>query len=99
MRGDGMAKTMEARYNGTCRSCRLAIAAGSMIVYGGKGDVRHVDCGSVVDEPRGWKPGDTGTRYGASSARVVTTRFAGGGTSYRNSRGRCEDAPCCGCCS
>ncbi len=27
------------------------------------------------------------------------TRFTGGGESYRNPRGRCEDAPCCGCCS
>jgi transposase-like protein len=22
-----------------------------------------------------------------------------GGTFYRNKRGRCEDAPCCGCCT
>lgn len=36
----------------------------------------------------------TGRRYGSSY-----TRFAGGGESYRNARGRCEDAPCCGCCS
>ena len=27
------------------------------------------------------------------------TRFAGGGESFRNPRGRCEYAPCCGCCS
>lgn len=27
------------------------------------------------------------------------TRFSGGGESYRNPRGRCIDAPCCGCCS
>jgi hypothetical protein len=27
------------------------------------------------------------------------TRFASGATVYRNPRGRCEDAPCCGCCS
>lgn len=27
------------------------------------------------------------------------TRFAGGGEHYVNRRGRCEDAPCCGCCS
>ena len=27
------------------------------------------------------------------------TRFAGGGEFFRNARGRCEDAPCCGCCS
>ncbi len=27
------------------------------------------------------------------------TRFAGGGEHYVNRSGRCEDAPCCGCCS
>lgn len=27
------------------------------------------------------------------------TRFSSGATTYRNPRGRCEDAPCCGCCS
>ena len=25
--------------------------------------------------------------------------FSGGGEAYVNKRGRCEDAPCCGCCS
>jgi hypothetical protein len=29
---------------------------------------------------------------------VVVTRFASGATTFRNRRGRCEDAPCCGCC-
>jgi len=38
---------------------------------------------------RAWleEPGDT---------RVI---FNDGGTFYRNPRGRCEDAPCCGCCT
>jgi hypothetical protein len=27
------------------------------------------------------------------------TRFADGAEVYTNRRGRCEDAPCCGCCS
>lgn len=27
------------------------------------------------------------------------TIFASGDVSFRNRRGRCEDAPCCGCCS
>lgn len=27
------------------------------------------------------------------------TRFASGAEVFRNPRGRCEDAPCCGCCS
>jgi hypothetical protein len=27
------------------------------------------------------------------------TRFSSGAEMYQNPRGRCEDAPCCGCCS
>ena len=27
------------------------------------------------------------------------TRFSSGAEVYTNKRGRCEDAPCCGCCS
>jgi hypothetical protein len=34
-----------------------------------------------------------------TSPRVITTRFNSGAVTYRNARGRCEDAPCCGCCS
>ena len=36
---------------------------------------------------------------GRSGPRSVVTRYSGGAVSYRNPRGRCEDAPCCGCCS
>jgi hypothetical protein len=32
-------------------------------------------------------------------ARVIVTRFNSGGVVTQNSRGRCIDAPCCGCCS
>ena len=31
--------------------------------------------------------------------RSTYTRFSSGAEVYRNARGRCEDAPCCGCCS
>jgi hypothetical protein len=31
--------------------------------------------------------------------RMVATTFNSGATVYQNSRGRCIDAPCCGCCS
>lgn len=34
-----------------------------------------------------------------SRYRSNYTRFAGGGEHFQNKRGRCEDAPCCGCCS
>lgn len=34
-----------------------------------------------------------------SRYRSNYARFAGGGEWYQNKKGRCEDAPCCGCCS
>jgi hypothetical protein len=34
-----------------------------------------------------------------TAPRVITTRFNSGAVVYRNARGRCIDAPCCGCCS
>lgn len=33
------------------------------------------------------------------SRRSGYTRFNSGAEVFRNVRGRCEDAPCCGCCS
>jgi hypothetical protein len=38
------------------------------------------------------------SRYGRS-ARSTLTRFSSGAEIYTNVRGRCIDAPCCGCCS
>ena len=35
-----------------------------------------------------------GRRYGSRY-----TRFSSGAEVFTNVRGRCEDAPCCGCCS
>jgi hypothetical protein len=39
-------------------------------------------------------PASRGRRYGST-----LTRFSSGAEVYTNRRGRCEDAPCCGCCS
>lgn len=33
-----------------------------------------------------------------NAVRTVTTRFNSGQSYTRNARGRCIDAPCCGCC-
>jgi hypothetical protein len=45
--------------------------------------------------------GPAAPRYANSRSRgrSVAYRFSSGATMYQNSRGRCEDAPCCGCCS
>lgn len=39
-------------------------------------------------------------RYDGRRSNVSNvTRFSSGAVVYTNKRGRCEDAPCCGCCS
>jgi hypothetical protein len=98
-------RSMVAKYPGTCRRCAGPITPGQTIRWAGRGASWHLaaECtgpnadagdrtsqGATEDEPRGWTPGDTGTYYGPSSAPRA---------SRRNARGRCEDAPCCGCCT
>jgi hypothetical protein len=53
---------------------------------------------------QGWEvPAELADRCRALVAgpRTVSTvvRFSSGAEIYQNRRGRCEDAPCCGCCS
>lgn len=57
----------------------------------------HVRAGAGVVERDGkrWRVSCGDCSAGLVS-NVVTTS---GGTFYRNKRGRCEDAPCCGCCT
>ncbi len=46
--------------------------------------------------------GEAGTEraiYGRARSVSRYTRFSSGAEVYTNRRGRCEDAPCCGCCS
>jgi hypothetical protein len=43
--------------------------------------------------------GRSSNRRGRSRYVSNYTRFASGAEYYVNKRGRCEDAPCCGCCS
>ena len=38
-------------------------------------------------------------RFGRSRYQSNYARFSSGAEVYTNKRGRCEDAPCCGCCS
>jgi len=38
-------------------------------------------------------------RSSRSRTTSTYTRFNSGAESFTNRRGRCEDAPCCGCCS
>ena len=75
------------RYKGICQYCQKTVGAnrGYIERHGSRWLVAHFDC----------EPGhETG-----QSARVSVTTFSSGQSVYRNTRGICEDAPCCGCCS
>jgi hypothetical protein len=66
--------------------------------------------GLCADTGMAIKPGDL-ISYDRTTKRTVllqaadTSRYisdvirTSGGTFYRNKQGRCEDAPCCGCCT
>jgi hypothetical protein len=51
----------------------------------------------IADRARALVGGDR--RAYAPRTVSTVTRFSTGAEVYTNRRGRCEDAPCCGCCS
>jgi hypothetical protein len=77
------------KYPGRCAKCGANVAAGAGTLQrarGGGWSVLHVDCHAASSSP-------------ARGAVRVNTIRTSGGTFTRNIRGRCEDAPCCGCCT
>jgi len=78
------------RYAGPCSACGARVPArGGVLVEGPRRSWRvfHLTCA------------DDAGADGAPGPRVVETRSGNGPTYTRNIRGRCEDAPCCGCCT
>jgi hypothetical protein len=104
---------MQLRYAGSCKVCGASIAKGETAYWdsGTRTVTCHaIDCcdadGLTTESPLTgpWdKRTDTRvraeTRIGAAAPYVITVRFNSGAVVYQNSRGRCIDAPCCGCCS
>ena len=61
-----------------------------------------VECADTLsdeDSAAGLEPGTLANDRRLARQGLSVTRFSNGETMTRNSRGRCEDAPCCGCCS
>ena len=90
-----MIKTMNARYAGFDSRTGASIRPGDQIQYD-------------TSTRRAWlaEPGDmadmgdeqqAARRYNPTWVSHVWT--SGGREYYRNKQGRCEDAPCCGCCN
>jgi hypothetical protein len=88
-----MLKTMNAKYRGICAITGARINPGDLITY------------DTVSK-RAWfsEPGDCQVEaapvYGRINPNNVSDVFRFGSREYyRNKAGRCEDAPCCGCCN
>jgi len=74
---------MVNKYKGSCSYC-----GGTVPVNGG--NLRKVG--------RKWQVSHLSCEA-AKSPQVIVTTFNSGESVWVNSGGRCEDAPCCGCCS
>jgi hypothetical protein len=107
-------RTITARYPGVCSRTGQAFAPGASIVMLGRGRYALADTPEPVDpdialaeslDPElAQSDPDAAAAAGRylrqSLARGVSDIWTSGGREYyRNRRGVCEDAPCCGCCN
>jgi len=108
----GTSRWMNLRYAGTCKVCGVAVPAGTNAFW--DAGARTVTCYNIACcEADGlttqeWKGSPVSgqfvavraaRRIGAPAPSVITTVFNSGAVVTVNRNGRCEDAPCCGCCT
>ena len=96
-------KTIVAKYPGRCIKTGAVIRPGDTILWHGRGRAELAGAPTIPAELAASDPDAAAAagRYLAQSiARGVSDIWRSGGREYyRNKRGRCEDAPCCGCCN
>lgn len=108
-------KTIIAKYPGRCFECGEAIKPGDKIKHYGRLHNEHVECSDekAMDRPAdegygeeyaedlnaGLEPGTLASDRRSAKRGISVFRFSSGAVMTQNSKGRCEDAPCCGCCS
>ena len=106
-------KTITAKYPGRCIRTGASIRPGDLIIWHGRGraelagaDTVDPTLAAVADMDPELAATDpdaaiaAGRYMARSMARGVSDIWrADGREYYRNKRGRCEDAPCCGCCN
>lgn len=94
---------MNAKYAGKCSFTGRSFAPGARIDY----DYRTKKCRLIDDESAIRMENDLGDEQGSaylasrtrSDGYVSNVFRIGGREYYRNKRGKCEDAPCCSCCT
>ena len=99
------------RYKGKCRGCATFVAARAGVLKRdtGKWFVLCADCARPAGDPGAFDehapnrfpaPASNGAQYRDRYERGSSyARFSSGAEVFTNRNGRCEDAPCCGCCS
>ena len=88
-------KTMLARFPGYCARTGARILPGDLIDYHGRGrSVLRARASAGAARPDLDAPEIRPSDVGVSDHYII-----GGRDYYRNRAGRCEDAPCCGCCT
>jgi len=97
-------KTMVARYPGVCKRTGQPIRVGDTINFYGRGHAELVDVDNEAsaadeDEAAGFERGTLANDRRMAKRGLSVIRFSSGAVMTQNSKGRCEDAPCCGCCS
>ena len=81
--------TIRARYSSECPGCGAKIEPGTLVTWSPGTRARHPGCAGQTAVQR-----RQARRYGSTY-----TRFSSGAEVFTNRAGRCEDAPCCGCCT
>ncbi len=99
-----MPRIISLKYAAKCRDCGADLEVGARARYYGRGRIYGVDChhrniqsnsprGLTEDEHNYWSPGRVASHYDPHGA------YSPDGTYLGSTGPRCEDAPCCGCCS
>jgi hypothetical protein len=88
-----MIKTMNARYAGFDSRTGASIRPGDQIQYD------TATKRAWLSEPGDLDDGQQDARQQHNPTWVSHVWNSGGREYYQNKRGRCEDAPCCGCCT
>jgi hypothetical protein len=102
-----MARTITLKYEANCKDCGAHLAAGTLARYYGRGKVYGTDCHEQKPKRANHRPrplsdheSETWSRAKQASHYDPTGFYNAAGEliGRTNANGRCEDAPCCGCC-
>jgi len=91
-----MAKTIILKFAGKCYDCGASLAPGTKAKWYGRGRVYGLDCHAA---PAGLSRNKSGELVDKNGHIGWVATMSDGSEAYQNYKGRCEDAPCCGCCN